>query len=246
MCKCISVAVQECISAGVGVLMRKIGIFLFLLLSAISSSYAAPCYGTKMPKAKEFFLGVQNYTIFKRYLEGDFGKIRSTQDFLLLSYGVFDWLSLDLKGGAGNIKQHPVGSDEIDYPSAFNGGYGFRLKVYDSDRIKSAFGFQHISVHPQEINIGEIKHESILDDWQFSFLASSVFAKITPYIGTKWSRADYIHRVDDNRKRRMSDLRKSIGLVLGLDLPIANKMWINLEGQFLDSEAFAFSLNYGF
>ncbi len=226
--------------------MRKIALSLCFGLILTPLCYAAPCYGTKMPKAKEFFLGVQNHTIFKRYLKADFGKIRSTQDFLLLSYGVFDWLSLDLKGGAGNIKQHPVGSDEIDYPSSFNGGYGFHLRVYDSGRIKSAFGFQHISVHPQEINIGDIKHEAILDDWQFSFLVSSASVKITPYMGTKWSRIDYIHRVDDNRKRRMSDLTKSIGLVLGFDLPIAEKIWINLEGQFLDSEAFALSLNYGF
>ncbi len=226
--------------------MRKIVAFFFLGLSFTSICYAAPCYGTKMPNAKEFFLGAQNYTILKRYLENDFGKIRSTQDFLLLSYGVFDWLSLDLKGGAGNIKQHPVASDEIDYPSAFAGGYGFRLKVYESGGIKSVFGFQHISVHPQEINIGDVKHESILDDWQFSFLVSSSLAKITPYIGAKWSRADYIHRVDDNRKRRMSDLTKNIGLILGLDVPIAKQIWINLEGQFLDSQAFAFSLNYAF
>ena len=226
--------------------MRKIIIFFLSLISLTSICYAAPCYGTKMPDAKKFFLGVQNYTIFKRDLEAESGKIRSTQNFLLLSYGMLDWISIDLKGGAGNIKQHPVGSDEIDYPSAFAGGYGFRLKVYDSGRIKSVFGFQHISVHPQDIKIGEIRHQAIIDDWQFSFLVSSVFAKITPYIGTRWSRTDYIHRAGGNRKRRMSDLTKSVGLILGLDVPMAKQIWINLEGQFLDSQAFAVSLNYAF
>lgn len=36
-------------------------------------------------------------------------------------------MSIDLKGGAGNIKQHPVGSDEIDYPANFAGGMAFVL-----------------------------------------------------------------------------------------------------------------------
>ncbi len=226
--------------------MRKIAIVLLLGLSLTPVCYGAPCYGTKMPKAKEFFIGAQNNSIFKRYLENDFGKLRSTQAFMLVSCGIFDWLSIDLKAGAGNIKQHPLDSAEIDYISGFAGGYGFRLRIYESKDVKFVGGFQHISVHPRGINVGAIKHEAILDDWQFSFLVSRAFAKIIPYIGTKWSRTDYIHRVDGNRKRRMSDLTKSIGLVLGLDLPIAKKMWINFEGQFLDEQALAFSLNYSF
>lgn len=226
--------------------MRKITIFLLLGLSLTSICYAAPCYGTKMPKAKEFFTGAQNYTIFKRYLEKDFGKLRSTQTFMLASYGVFDWLSIDLKAGAGNIKQRPLDSNEIDYSSGFAGGYGFRLRIYESKDAKFVGGFQHISAHPSKVKLGDIDQEAILDDWQFSFLFSRSVLNITPYIGTRWSKTDYIHRVENNRRRKRSDLTKNIGLISGVDLPIAKKMWINLEGQFLDEQALAFSLNYSF
>lgn len=218
-------------------------IFNFHLLSPL---YAAPCYGTKMPGKRQFTVGVETYTIFKRYLEDEYGKLRSTQRFLLLSVGIYDWLAIDLKGGAGNIKQHPVGSNEIDYHSNFAGGYGLRLKVYDQKKVKVVFGFQHISVHPKSEHVGTVKNRAILDDWQCSLLLSRDFFKATPYIGTRWSRVDYIHWVGSERKREMSDLTKDIGLILGLDMPLYKKIWINLEGQLFDSEALSFSLNYDF
>lgn len=223
---------------------------IFLLVGSygllVTNCYAAPCYGTKMPQKKEVFSGIQTHSLFKRYLEGGFGKLRSTQHFLLLSYGVFDWFSIDLKGGAGNIKQHPAGSDEVDYTSNFAGGYGFRLRIYDKENIKMVFGFQHISVHPQSTHIGDAKNQAILDDWQWSLLASYSFKKITPYLGTKWSRIDYIHKEADTRKRKMSDLTKDIGLVLGFDFSLNERTWLNLEGQFFDSGALAVSINYSF
>lgn len=208
--------------------------------------YAAPCYGTKTPEKNKFFLGAENYTVFKRYLENNCGKVRSMQNFLLLSYGVFDWLSIDLKGGAGNVKQHPEGSDEIDYPSDFDGGYGFRLKFLDRENMDLVCGFQHISVHPKSTHIGETRNKAILDDWQFSVLGSYSLCRWTPYLGARWSRMDYIHWVAGERKRWMSDPDKNIGLICGIDLSVTEKIWINLEGQFFDSEALAFSLNYGF
>ncbi|MEW6101665.1 MAG: hypothetical protein AB1481_05165 [Candidatus Omnitrophota bacterium] len=212
----------------------------------VTISYAAPCYGTRMPKKKEAFWGLQTHSVFKRYLENDFGKVRSTQHFLLLSYGVFDWLSIDLKGGAGNIKQHPKGADEIDYSSNFAGGYGFRIKFFERERKKAVAGFQHISVHPKSTHIGDVKHQAILDDWQFSLLASYDWPKATPYLGVRWSRLDYIHWNAGERKRVMSDLTKSTGLIVGFDLGLWQKAWINLEGQLLDSEAVSVSLNLSF
>ena len=199
-----------------------------------------------MPKKKELFTGFQTHTIFKRYLENNYGKVRSFQNFLLISYGVYDWLSIDLKGGAGYIRQHPVGSDEVDYPSNFSGGYGFRLKLYDDKKIKAVFGFQHVSVHPGSIHLGTVKNMAILDDWQVSLLTSCDFKKVTPYLGTRWSRIDYIHTVADSRKRKMSDSTKSIGFIFGLDLPLTKNTWLNFEGQLFDSEAAAFSMNFSF
>ncbi len=227
--------------------MRRI--VLLIVVAAVchvSVSYAAPCYGTNLPKKNEFHSGVQTYSIFKRSLAESRGKIRGLQHFLLLSYGVFDWLSIDLKGGAGNVQQRPMTSDEVDYESKFAGGYGYRLKLYDKNNTRMVFGFQHISVHPKSTHLGNVKNRAILDDWQYSFLVSRNILKTCPYIGTRWSRIDYIHTVGGSRKRVMSDLTKGIGLVAGWDIPLSGKCWINLEGQFFDSEAVAASVNYKF
>ena len=223
------------------VILLFISTFFFHL-----TSLAAPCYGTKVPEKGRFFWGLQTHTIFKRNLEAVYGKLRSTQHFFQFSYGIWNWLSLDLKGGAGNIKQHPIGSDEIDYNSSFAGGYGIRLKFCDWERIRMVFGFQHISIHPRSVRLEGLKHKSVLDDWQGSLLASYDFSKVTPYLGVKFSRVDYIHWVEDNRERRMSDLTKSVGVVCGLDINLTEKTWLNLEGQFIDGQALACSFNFKF
>ena len=168
-------------------------LFILSCLFFYCDSYAAPCYGTKLPTQGKFFAGFSNYSIFKRDLEDDFGKLRSVQNFFQLSYGVWDWLSLDLKGGAGNIKQHPADSFERDYSASFAGGYGFRAKFYDRNKIKMVFGFQHISVHPRSIRVENNKNKAILDDWQVSLLASYDFVKFTPYLGTRWSKIGRAH-----------------------------------------------------
>ena len=113
--------------------------------------------------------------------------------------------------------------------------------------MKAVFGFQHISVHPRSVLRAGEKHTPILDDWQVSLLASYDFCKITPYLGVRWSRVDYTRWIDEaDRKRRMSDLTKDIGLIVGFDVSITQKFWINLEGNFFDSEALAFSVNATF
>ena len=223
-------------------------LFLHLLLIVISplSVFSAPGYGTKLPQRGKFFAGIQNHLLFDRNLEDELGSVRSTQSFLNISYGLFDWLAIDLKGGAGNVKQHPAGSDEVDYPSRFAGGYGFRVKFWDRDRLKAVFGFQHISVHPRYIHLNDVKNKAILDDWQTSLIVSCDFRQFTPYLGAKFSRVDYIHWVEDDRKRRMSDLTETIGLVLGLDLPLTENTWINLEGHLFDGESLATSFNFSF
>jgi hypothetical protein len=226
--------------------MRSLLLCFILSLGLATSIQAAPCYGTKMPKEKQFFVGAQNHTIFKRYLEDDFGKVRSTQHFFLLSWGLYDWLSIDSKCGLGNIKQRPTTSGEIDYSSSFAGGYGFRLRLYEKDKTKMVFGFQHISVHPKKSRLGDIEHRAILDDWQTSFLVSRDFSKITPYLGVKWSRVDYIHKIEDSRKRRMSDLTKDLGCVAGFDFAFSQKAWLNIEGQLCDGQACAVSMNFSF
>lgn len=226
--------------------MRKVILFSLFCFCITSVSYAAPAYGPKMPEKGKLFGGVQAYSVLNRSLENDYGKIHSLQDFFLLSYGVLDWLSLDFKGGVGNIRQRSTISGDIDYPTFLAGGYGFRLKLYDHEATKVVFGFQHISTHPFTVWVGDVKHKAVLDDWQFSFLVSHDVFKMTPYIGTRWSRMDKIHWTDHVRKLEKSDLSKSVGLIVGTNIPVSEKVWLNVEGQFIDATAVTASVNFTF
>lgn len=228
-------------------LSARILFFLIFAFYALSySCYAAPSYGTKMPLEKQFFAGFQQHSIFKRYLEHEAGKMRSFQELVLVSYGVSDWFSIDLKGAFGNIEQQSDNGDKLKYQAFLGGGYGFRFKFYDKEKVKMVFGFQHISIHPDSKFRDNVKHKGVLDDWQFCALASRDFKKFVPYLGARWSRCDYIHWEDKERDRIKSDETKCVGLILGLDIPLAEKLWINLEGSVFDNEAAAVSLNFVF
>lgn len=231
--------------------MKKWPIVIPVFLAALGCVFlrpaqAAPCYGPHLPQKGGWHCGAGTYVVFDRDLEDHFGALRSGQNFFLLSYGIFDWLSLDLKGGAGNIKQHPVGADEIDYPSSFAGGYGLRARLYDHYGWSCVLGFQHISVHPRGVYVEGVRHRAILDDWQVSCLSGYRLGRFGPYAGARWSRMDYIHWQEDARKRRMSDLNDFAGFFTGCDIFLCDKAWINIEGQFFDAKALAVSFNISF
>jgi opacity protein-like surface antigen len=226
----------------------RIPFLIAIIIASIIYSfpcYGAPCYGTKMPEKGEFFSGLEVYYI-QRSLEKHQGKMKSPQSFLLVSYGIYDWLSLDLKVGIGGIKRFDASDDNINYRAGFDGGYGFRLRLYEKHSVKVAGGFQHISVHPFRARLNGKKYKAVLDDWQGSVLASYDFPRFTPYAGIVVSRTDYINWIDNIRKRHMSDSGKPAGLVLGADFAITEKMWLNLETSLFNTKSCALSLNARF
>lgn len=240
--------------------MKRFSVIVLVLgmgLCPVTESVAAPAYGTRLPEKFHLVVGGQTHAVLNRCLEDANGEMNSLQHFLLLSFGLTDWLSLDFKGGAGDIEQDPDNGNKIYYPAFVGGGYGFRVRLFptprweqrgvrNDERVKAVFGFQHISIHPYSVFIGNTKNKAVLDDWQFSFLGSYDLKWFTPYLGAKWSRMDDIHWVEDFRKRKQSDLGKSAGLIAGMDIPLGKRTWINVEGQFLDSQAAAVSINYQF
>jgi opacity protein-like surface antigen len=218
---------------------------LFLCVSLSMPVYAAPCYGTKMPDRGEFFSGLEGYYIQRGLKKGQ-GKVKSLQSFFLISYGLLDCFSIDLKIGSGGIKKYDGAQDNVDYCAGFDGGYGFRVRFLEKDKVKLTGGFQHISVHPFTTKINGKKYKAVLDDWQGSVLASYDLSFMLPYIGARLSRTDYINWIDNNRKRHMSDLGKSVGLILGADFNITEKMWLNIETSFFEAKSLALSLNARF
>ena len=184
-------------------------------------------------------MGAQTYSVLDRKLEGAHGEMQSLQHFLTASFGITDWLSLDLKAGSGNIRQYPDVGEKIAYSTYFAGGYGFRVKVYEKERVKAVCGFQHISVHPYAETVGVDKYEAILDDWQGSALVSYAFSKVTPYAGLKAGRMDYTYWVNENDRNRAKgdETGRVVGIVLGMDVPLHEKAWVNLEAQIVDGAA---------
>ena len=219
------------------------GLIIFL---AASRSFAAPAYGPELPERNRVHLGFQSYTVFERRLFRDQGEMNGQQEFLLVSYGIRDWLSLDVKGGAGDIDQKPDIGDKLKYRTFVGGGYGFRIKWLDKDDTRGIFGFQHISIHPHHMSVDGVKHKAVSDDWQFSLLLSHRFGAVEPYTGARWSRMDYIHWVDNNRDRVKSDLDRSIGAILGFNYFLKDNIWLNVEGSAIDSEALAAGINFHF
>lgn len=228
--------------------MRDFIITGFIFLTVVPFSYATPIYGPELPEKGKIHIGAQTHYVNEKELQDDYGEMQSLQHFLLLSYGITDWFSLDLKGGAGNVRITFSDGSKLKYPAYMAGGYGFRIKAYDFDENKGKVivGFQHISVHPYSIWIGNTKHKAVLDDWQWSTLASYDFSFVHPYLGFKWATMDYIHWVSGDRNLVKTDKNKRMGCVLGFNIPISEKLWFNVEGHFIDSEAASFSFMYKF
>jgi hypothetical protein len=227
--------------------MRKFLVLFVLFMLSASAAAAAPAYGTKMPKKNEFFGGIQYYEIFRRELTKDSGKMSSRQEHVLLSYGVADWFSLDLKASMGSIEHEAPDRRKIKYDRpVWGGGYGFRVRLYEGGPVKVVSGFQHISIHPKTVKENGEKNEAILDDWQVSTLVSYKLKKFTPYTGVRYGSTDYLHRLNDIRNRVYTDRDRLLDAVLGADIPLSEKVWLNVEGSFGGGEALATSVNFKF
>lgn len=200
--------------------------------------FTAPSYGTDMPRKGEWVKALETNIVFKRKLDKSYGKFKSEQYFLDLSYGVSDWIVVDLKIGLGNVNHKPTDSYGIDYDAHFAGGYGFRVRVFDSPghSVKGVLGFQHISVHLPAERIEGDKNKVILDDWQISALISKDFRLFTPYLGAKLSRSDLIHKLNGVRKRKKSG-DPFVGLIVGAHIRLGERFKLNIEGRVVDETA---------
>lgn len=221
-----------------------IGLILFAFIA--EDSFAAPCYGTDMPKQGEWFKAFETNIILKRKLDKSYGRLKTEQYFLDLSYGLNPWIALDFKIGVGSLDHKPSDSYEIDYDTYFTGGYGFRVRAFDNPeyRLKGVVGFQHISIHPPSEKTNGDKNEAILDDWQISALISKDFSLFTPYLGVKFSRCDVIHKVNGERKRKKSS--EPLGLVAGADIKLGESFKLNIEGRIIDETALSARLGFPF
>ncbi|MBU1888176.1 MAG: hypothetical protein KKB46_03170 [Candidatus Omnitrophica bacterium] len=215
--------------------------------SAFSPAYGAPAYGTHMPEKQHWTCGMEGDFIIDRNLDNDQGGSGVDKYFVTCSYGIFSWLSFDGKIGVGNVDWDRTSNSSLHYATNFAGGYGFRIKAFENDEcdLKSVVGFQHISVHPDARNQDGTKHETIIDEWQGSFLVSKDMGCLVPYIGTRYGTMDFIKWENEQDRKRIQS-EKYYGVIIGLDFLLNERLKVNLEGAFVDGEEVAAGFSYDF
>lgn len=229
--------------------MRKFVILAFAVLLSLSAIkiYAAPTDGTSMPYKGKYITGYQNNTIFKHDLADSYGNVKSDQHYYTLSYGVFDWLSLDGKIGFGNVREKGGIHPKVDHNYGFAGGYGFRLRVLDDlkNKVSVVTGFQHTSTHPASKNVNGDKRFAIYEDWQVSLVSSKEIGRLTPFAGVKLSYGNLIQKTNDiDRKNRPPAYYA--GTVLGCNVRLTQNTYISVESHFIDETSLSSSFCYKF
>ena len=229
--------------------MVKKYFFIVMILMMIfpNVSYPAPCYGTHMPKERQWIWGLQEDFLIDRDLNNNQGSTSGNRYFLTGSYGLFKRLCFDGKIGAGDVTWHNPDPGNLSYNAGFAGGYGFRIKGYENKDlgIKTVAGFQHISVHPPTTSPKSDKHRVIIDDWQGSALISKDMGNLTPYLGARYGTVDYIKWVNEHDRKRIKS-EKRFGLVIGADYFIARDIRLNIEGDFIDGEELSIGISKDF
>jgi hypothetical protein len=229
--------------------MRKYLAYIITLLFLLSSFtiYAAPTDGTNIPYKGKYITGYQNNTIFKHDLAGSYGNIKSSQNYYTLSYGVFDWLTLDGKIGFGDVKEKGGDHPKVDHNYGFAGGYGFRLRVLDDikNKVSIVTGFQHTSTHPASRDLNGDKREAIYEDWQGSMVASKDIGRITPFAGAKISYGDLIQKTNEI-DRKVRPPAYYAGAIIGCNVKLTKNTYISVEGHFIDETSLSSGIYYTF
>ena len=229
--------------------MFKKSIFLAVVLVCVCAVYAysAPCYGTHMPKEKQWILGLQGDSLIDRNLKDNQGSTSGNRYFLTTSFGIFNWICFDGKIGMGDVAWHNSNPGNLNFNSGFAGGYGFRIKGYENKElgIKTVVGFQHISVHPPTTSPQNDNHRVIIDDWQGSALISKDIGNFVPYLGARYGTVDYIKWVNEHDRRRIKS-ENMCGIVIGMNYLLTKDTRLNIEGDFIDGEEVSLGISRDF
>ena len=209
-------------------------------------SFAAPTCGVHMPKRNTVDFGIEGYSLrcYKTKDEVQ-AKLKGDGVFLSLTYGIFDWLVMDLKFGSSSIRNDVFEATKYDYGASWGGGYGFRWQLYKNEDkgIKIITGIQHMSIHPKANDLNT-KRKSILDDWQVQLLISKLWKSLDFYGGIKSSIGRYIRKF--NETSETVSLDEHISAVVGTEFYINDKWHLNLEARFLEEDSFTLGIRYQF
>jgi len=225
---------------------RKIlfaGLMLFLFCRPVQ---AIPSEGNSFPALHSTIWGIQLNNIFLRDFNKVEGKGSTTQYFIKASYGLKPWLFIDGKVGSGNIQFKTKNGPDLDFKTNFAGGYGFRILLYEDKRqkIKSVFGFQHISCHPFKETVNQSIYRVIWDEWQGAWLFIKQCNKTAIYAGPQYSEAQLKYKVDGFRRRLKAEDRW--GVLFGAFYRLGENLNINAEVRLIDETAVNAGVYYKF
>ena len=221
------------------------GLLIFALLS-LGDAFAAPTCGVHMPKKNTVDFGFESYVLRNYKTKDDIqAKLKGEGVFMCLSYGIVDWLVLDLKFGSSSIRNDVFSGTKYDYDANWGGAYGFRWQLYKNDNygIKVITGLQHLSIHPKADN-SDTKRKSILDDSQAQLLISKLWKSFDFYIGVKSTIGRFIRKFSGTYETK--SLAEHISAVVGTEFYINDKWHLNLEGRFLQEDSFTVGMRYQF
>ena len=99
-------------------MFKKI-IFLIAVLVCVcvTCAYSAPCYGTYMPKQRQWIWGMQGDFLVDRNLKDSQGSTSGNRYFLTGTYGVFNWICFDGKIGMGDVAWHNFNPGNLHFNS---------------------------------------------------------------------------------------------------------------------------------
>lgn len=229
-------------------IMLTLFVVVIMVLCVSGVLFAAPAYGTHMPKKNKWVLGAEGNFILDRDIDHNKGWVSGNRYFLTSSYGLLSWFSLDGKIGLGNLYwDRTRGEQDLKYGTNFAGAYGFRIRGYENKElgIKSVVGFQHVSAHPNAKFIGKNKYEVIQEEWQIDAIVSKDIGNFIPYIGGRFGSLNMIQWVNDH-DRKFEKTDRNYGVILGLDYWINQRMKVNLEGIFVDGNEVTMGISYDF
>jgi len=214
----------------------------------MSSSYAlaAPTCGPHMPQRNSIDAGLE-FNVIRNYKTKDAAqaKLKGEGAFLCISYAVADWLVVDLKFGASTIRRDIFGGIKYDYDAQWGGGYGFRWQLYEHRdwQLRLIAGLHHLSIHPKA-NKDDTKRSAILDDSQAQLIVAKQWGNFDTYVGAKSSIARYIRHF--NTTSETVSMNEHVSVVAGTDYAINERWRLNIEGRFLEEDAWTVGVRYQF
>jgi len=246
-------------------ILGLVALFTFGLCSSALAIIGSP---SSMPEKGKFIVGVEHTAITnwdadyysqQHGMRGCMKHMASNAEYITLSYGILDRLSIKAKVGGQDYrdKDDKLVSAEFDYGFAWGIGIKYLALEEKKTGLKLALGSQYAEAHPKDATAGNDWRAIDLDViyWDVSCALGRDFEipklhKLTPYIGVKYAetkadvtRYDPTTGVDYNYHVAA---KHNLGYFTGVDVNFTERLFANLEGGWGHQESITIGLNYRF